>query len=509
MFEVANNSILPWLVIVIPAAAALVEYLLGLFGNKKAGIAACLGSAIAFGVAIKIAATVAAGLKLIAWGGQLYVDGLGALMAVVVTTVGLAASVFSYRYIRHDVHAGKTESKRLPLYFTLVSLFICSMVWGVLTNNIIMLYVVIEATTLASALLVTFYWHKEALEAGYKYLLLCSVGITFALFGCVLLFAVAAQQVGGQQAMMITHLAGIAGKFPHGLALLTVTFLTVGFGTKAGLIPFHTWLPDAHSQSPSPVSALLSGVSIKVAAYALARTLTIFYPQLGGVKLLIIILGAVTMLLGIIFAFAQDDLKRMLAFSSVSQMGYIIMGFGVGSYLGFFGSFYHILNHAILKGLLFLCTGALLYTNGTTFISGLRYKEGKNKLTTICFFVAAFAVGGLPPFSGFWSKFTIFLALAQKGLWWAAAIAVFTSLLTLACLVRAGYMVFMEKEESHHDHHEEEDDEEVPGAPIPWSMSAMMAVLALASLAMGLYPRLIYGLINAAVSSIVKVAMGG
>lgn len=503
-----NNSNLPWLIILIPALAALWEIFAGRRRPDKAGLAAGAGTVLAFCLALNMGWKVLQGDILVAWNGQLYVDGLGALVALVVSTVGLAATIFSYHYIRHDVAAGKTSNDRLPLYFCLISLFVGTMIWSTLTNNLIMLYVVVEATTLASALLVTFYWQRESLEAGYKYLLLCSVGITFALLGCVLIYASAAPYIGGHQAMLITSLAPVASSFPKQLALLATGFLLVGFGTKAGLIPFHAWLPDAHSQSPSPVSALLSGVSLKVAAYALARTLTIFYPQYSGISLLVVIIGAVTMLLGIIFAFAQDDLKRMLAFSSVSQMGYVLMGLGVGTYLGFFGALFHLFNHALLKGMLFLCTGALLYSSGTTRISQLRGQEGKNILTAICFFIGALAIGGMPPLNGFWSKFTIFIATAQAGMWWATGIAVGTSLLTLACLIRAGYLVFLEREDEHELELaltvETEADHSQPGR-LPWTMAGMLILLTGISVAIGLYPSVMNSFIDLAVQSIMFI----
>ena len=505
-----NNSILPWLIFLIPALDSAAEAISGRKRPEQSGLYAGIGATLTFVLALIMGWQVWHGAKLVAWNGQLYVDGLGALMAVVVSTVGLGATIFSYRYMRHEVKVGKTTRERLPLYFSLIALFISTMVWAVITNNLIMLFVVVEATTLASALLVTFYWKRESLEAGYKYLLLCTIGITFALLGCVLIYAAATPHIGGHDAMLITAAATVASKFPRELTLLAMGFLVVGFGTKAGLVPFHAWLPDAHSQSPSPVSALLSGVSIKVAAYAMARVMTIFYPQYSGVALLLVMIGAVTMLAGIMFAFAQDDLKRMLAFSSVSQIGYVVMGLGIGTYLGFFGALYHLFNHALLKGMLFLCTGALLYTSGTTYISSLRGKENKNVLTAICFFIGALAIGGLPPLNGFWSKFTIFIAAAQAGLWWATGIAVFTSLLTLACLVRAGYLVFLERD----DEHGEPDTGECASAPanpgfrLPLSMAGTMVLLAGISVGLGLYPPAISKLVELAAQSIM-CAWGG
>ncbi|TEB11826.1 complex I subunit 5 family protein [Pelotomaculum propionicicum] len=515
-----SNSVLPWLIIGVPALAAGAEVLLGRKRPQSAGLAAIAGVTITLGLVLVLAGRVVQGEKLIAWNGQLYADGLSALVTLVIGVAGLAATVFSYRYLRNDVAAGKTVAERLPFYFSLDALFICTMLWATLTNNLIMLYVVVEATTLASALLVTFYWKRESLEAGFKYLLLCTVGITFALLGCVLIYAAASPHVGGHQAMLITALAPVVDKFPRELTILALAFLVVGFGTKAGLVPFHAWLPDAYSQAPVSFSALLS-IGIKVAAYALARVLTIFYPEYSTIGLLVVVLGMVTMLSGIVFAFAQDDLKRMLAFSSVRQIGYVMMGLGLGSSLGYFGALYHFLNHALLKAMLFLCTGALVYTSGTTLISQLRGRKEKGALTAICFFTGALAIGGMPPLNGFWSKFTIFIATAQAGLWWATGVAVFTSLLTLACLVRAGYLVFLEREEATGEEtaataghggctsSSPEPAQHHPAAEPPWSMLGMMLALAAACILIGLLPGPVNRLIAPAVQSIMYIVAGG
>lgn len=497
---------LPLWLIIVPALAAGAELLLGRGNPSGAGRISVLAAAVTLAVALRLEWLVAEGHTLTAWSGQLYVDGLSALVVLIVAVVGLASTVFAYRYLRHDAAAGKTSAGRLPLYFALDCLFISTMIWAAVTNNLIMLYVVIEATTLASALLVTFYWRPGSLEAGYKYLLLCTVGISFSLLGCVFFYAAAAPYISGEKAMLITEMAKVAGHFPRNLALLGSALVIIGFGTKAGLIPFHAWLPDAHSQAPSPVSALLSGVTIKVAIYGIARLVTIFYPGYSAISLFVVLIGAITMLLGILAAFVQDDLKRMLAYSSVSQMGYIVMGLGVGSYLGFYGALYHLLNHALLKSMLFLCTGSLLYTGNTTQISRLQGKK-HHTVTMICFFIGAFAVGGIPPLNGFWSKFAIFIATAQAGLWWATAVAVFTSLLTLACLVRAGYRIFLARDE-HHEHaaapHAGADHGRIPAGM--WLTTTVMAGLCIL---IGLYPSLTYRLLDLASTSILYALTGG
>ena len=429
----------------VPALAAVVEYVLGKRRPDWAGRVAILGATATCGLAIAIANQVLHGLHLTSLGQQLYADGLSALLALIVSVVGLITTIYAYSYLRHEVEEEKISRERLPLYFVLTLVFISTMAAVTVTNNLIMMYVLVEATTLASALLVTYYWQPESLEAGYKYLLLCSVGIIVGLLGCVVFYAAAVPFVGGSKAMLITEVMKVSSRFPPAVSLIAGALIIIGFGSKAGLVPFHAWLPDAHSQSPSPMSALLSGVTIKVAVYAVVRIASMASPAHSVLGTYCVVLGIVTMLVGILCAFAQTDLKRLLAFHSVSQMGYIIMGFGIGSYLGVYGGIYHLLNHTLFKSLLFLCSGALLYAHGTTNIRELSGKK-HSPLVAVLFFIGALAMGGLPPLNGFFSKFAIFTAAAQAHLWWALVTALFTSFATMACLVKAGYEIFLSPE---------------------------------------------------------------
>ncbi len=497
------ESSLLWWLFLLPACCGMIDFILAGMKPQTAGLPTIIGAVGASAVAAKIVVVVHEGYTISAWEGQLYADGLSAVVIVIVCLVGLASSLFAWHYLRHEVQIGKYAMNRLPLYFLLDSVFISTMTFAAVTNNVIMLYVIVEATTLASALLVTFYGRAESLEAGYKYLILCTVGITLALLGCVMLYAAAAASIPGDKAMLITEIAKVSQYMPAHLVLIAGGLLIIGFGTKAGIVPFHAWLPDAHSQAPSPVSALLSGVTIKVAAYALARMITICYPVHNALAVFLVLAGAVTMVLGIIAAFVQDDLKRMLAYSSVSQMGYIIMGLGVGTYLGLFGAIYHMLNHALLKSALFLCAGALLLTSGTTLISELKGKR-HNPVIAVCFFIGAFAVGGLPPLNGFWSKFTILVAAAQANMWWAVGVAAGTSLLTLACLVRAGYQIFLEN----HNHYDQPDVTE-PAHKLPVLMQAAIVAMLMISIYLGLSPAGVNWLVDYAGQSVARLALGG
>jgi hydrogenase-4 component F len=436
-------SLVPAAVFLLPVLAGVVVFSATRLGRAFQQWTCILTTALVTGMGAWMAYRTLKGAVLTTWSRELRVDALSALMVVIISAIGLLASVYSTRYLAErkveGVAAGRTRT-----FYGLLLWFLGTMLWGCVTNNVIMLYVAIEATTLTSGLLVAFYWDRRALEAGYKYLMLLTIGITFALFGCVLLYAGAASthKLAGASALLISDIRGVVQFIPRGTAAITIAFLVIGFGTKAGIAPFHPWLPDAHAEAPAPVSVLLSGVMIKMAAYALARTVSIFYPAWPQVTIFLVALGTFTMLLGIILAFTQNDLKRLLAYSSVSQMGYVLAGIGLGTYLGCYGGLFHLLNHALYKSLLFMCVGAVMYATGARRISELGGLASRMPITSACFFLGALALAGFPPLNGFWSKLTIYLALARAGLWWAAVIAILTSVLTTVVMVRAGYKVF-------------------------------------------------------------------
>ena len=482
-----RTSILPAAAFLVPLVAGALVFIAGRLGRRLVQGVVLLASLVTAAIGVVMADAAVRGAVLTAWGNELRVDGLSALLVVVIGAVGFLAAAYSVRYVdqpdfQKRIGVGRVE-RRLSIFYGLLLWFLGTMVWGLVTNNLIMLWVAVEATTLTSGLLVAFYWDKRALEAGYKYLMLLTVGITFALFGCVLVYAAAAATgaLAGGQALLISEVRGVAGSLPPRTARLAVAFLIIGFGTKAGIAPFHPWLPDAHAEAPTPVSVLLSAVMIKMALYALVRTTGMFLPSWPQISVLAVVLGTFTMVLGIVLALGQDDLKRLFAYSSVSQMGYVLAGVGLGTYLGCYGGLFHLLNHAIDKALLFMCAGALIYATGRRRVSELGGLASTMPLTAACFFVGALAISGFPPFNSFWSKLTVYLALAQAGFWWAAVVAAATSVLTMVALVRPACRVFWGPP--------------APGfaAPgtvkeVPALLWAPMAVLAAASLVLGVAP---------------------
>ena len=498
----------------LPAGAFLVPLLGGILvlAVERRGGRACQGVSLLASASLAAAGFLMAfrtvqGQVLVAWGNELRVDGLSALLVLVIGSIGFLTTLYSFRYMGRGellerVGVGKAE-KRLAIFYFLLLWFLGTMAWAAVTNNIIMLFVAVEATTLTSGLLVAFFWDRRALEAGYKYLMLLTIGITFALFGCVLIYAAGAEAGGlaGREALLISEVRGVAGLIPRRTALLAVAFLVIGFGTKAGLAPFHPWLPDAHAEAPTPVSVLLSGVMIKVAMYALARTVSVFFPFIPQLTVFIVALGAFTMVLGVVLALVQDDLKRLLAYSSVSQMGYVLAGLGLGTYLGYYGGLFHLLNHAIFKALLFMSVGAIVYATGVRKVSELGGLARRMPITGACFLVGGLAIAGFPPFNGFMSKLTVYLALAGSGMWWAVGVAVFTSILTMVALIRPAYRVFWAAPSGDATRFQ-------AVREVPATVWGPMVILAAMCLLLGVVPQVAFGLLSRA-AAVLAVVGGG
>ncbi len=479
---------------VIPALAGILIFLLGKRSRAVCEGVAVLGSIITFFFSAHIATLTVRGEILSLFNEELRVDALGGLIALLVAFISLIAVIYSIPYLRKEVAESEISPNRIRVYYSWVMIFIASMLWATTTNNIIMLWVIIEATTLASIILVAFYWNRSALEAGYKYAMLLTVGITFALFGCVLLYSGAAAFPHLSDPLKITEIAKVSGMMPKSVVLLSVLFLLVGFGTKAGIAPFHTWLPDAHAEAPTPISALLSGVMIKVGIYAVIRTVLILYPFYSLISTVILLLGVATMVVGILMMFLQEDLKRFLAFCSVANMGYIVMGLGLGNYLGIYGGIFHCINHSLMKALAFLSVGGVIYATRCRRVSELGGLGRLMPVTAVTFWVAALALGGVPLLNGFMSEFTIFLAGVKAGHTWATVIAILVAILNLAAFVHVTYRLFMGKLPSTLENaHIKE---------VPAAMWGGMVILGVLCLVIGIYPQCIYPLLNEATKAV-------
>lgn len=353
-------------------------------------------------------------------GGFFRADVLSAWMTLVVSLVALPAAIYSSGYMGRETESEEgltTRRRRIRLgrYFALFDLFVGSMVFVCLVDNLGYLWVGIEATTLVSVFLVGYYRKKEAVEAAWKYLILCSVGIAFALVGTILIYYTSTR--AGHGTLSWTELSTQASSFNPYLMKLSFVFVLIGFGTKAGLAPLHTWLPDAHSEAPSPVSALLSGVLLKCAIYGLLRyhILSIRCQGPAFSERLFLIFGILSIILAALFIVVQRNLKRMLAYSSLEHVGIIAAGFGFGGLLGAFGGLFHMLNHAMTKSVMFMTAGRISERHGTKDMARIRGVGESQPATGGIFFVGMLALSGMPLTAIFLSELTILRAGFASG----------------------------------------------------------------------------------------------
>lgn len=344
---------------------------------------------------------------------NIIVDGASAFFVFLITTLGALSALYAAGYLF------KEGEKAIPLgnlrrYGFFFHTFLFTMLLAVLANNLGIMWIAIEATTLASAFLVNVDDKKSSIEAAWKYLILCTVGIALALFGIILSYYSAVNGLPGEEGNLLrwSFLMTHAAQLDPQIMKLAFVFILVGYGTKAGLAPFHSWLPDAHSQAPSPVSALLSGVLLSCAVFGLMRfhLLTQAVTHSHFSSGLLLLFGVISVLVAAPFIFIQRDYKRLFAYSSVEHIGLAAIGFGFGGFLGVYGALLHIMNHAFNKSLLFFTSGHLLHQFQTKEIKKVSGIFKTSPFLGIVFFLAILGIAGLPPFGIFTSEFVIFSA---------------------------------------------------------------------------------------------------
>ena len=351
-------------------------------------------------------------------------DSLTAFFLINIGAVFFLVLLYSTSYIRH-IPAGRFSSPRW--FYALLFLFLFTIMGVYLTSNLGLLWIMMEATTLASALLVGFYNTEGAIEAGWKYLIVCTVGLAFALFGTIV-FYIAGVRAGMnpdaalQWPALLQAAPKLAGS--HTLLKLAFVFLLVGYGTKIGLVPMHSWLPDAHAEAPSPVSAMLSAGLLNCAVYAVIRYDAIVTHSLGAAfsHHLLLFFGAASLVVAGLLMIVQRDLKRLLAYSSVEHMGIIATGLGLGGFFGMYGALLHTFNHSLAKALLFFSAGHVRETVGTSKISELRGLARILPWTSGAMVVGVIAIAGLPPFGLFVSEFSVLREAFSQAHWLAALI---------------------------------------------------------------------------------------
>lgn len=358
------------------------------------------------------------------WGIEYAVDPLAAIMLLLVAFVSFAASVYSGAAASAEV-----AHERLPYYHSAALLLVSGLSGMIITGDVFNLYVFLEIASLAGYALIAAGRRRDALVAGFNYLILGTIAATFILLGIGYLYMAAGT----------LNIADLRERLPHIYHTRTVltafAFLMVGFSIKTALFPLHIWLPDAYTYAPSPASALLASTGTKVGVYAMLRvTYTVFRPEFDAsvvpMKTILLVLSSAAVVYGAVMAIAQKDIKRMLAYSSVSQIGYIVLGAAIASESALTGSLLHMINHALMKASLFMCAGLMLISTGAEKVSDLKGAARRMPLTMAAFTAAALSMTGIPPTLGFVSKWHIALGAVEAGLWAVVPVVLAGSLLT-------------------------------------------------------------------------------
>jgi len=340
----------------------------------------------------------------------IYIDALSALFMLLIGLIGVFTAIYSMKYMLNEEEEKLRNPWKLRIFYILFNLFILSMLCMVTVNSLGVYWVAIEASTLFSAFLVGYYSQKKPIEAAWKYIILCTVGIAFALIGLILTYY-AVQKTHGDisQGLDWVYLLSIANRLDPNLIKASFIFILIGFGTKAGLAPMHNWLPDSYSEAPTPASALLSGILSKCALYGIIR-----YSILSGLVLgkgfsqqFLLFFGLFSLAIAVPFILLQKNIKRLLAYSSIEHIGIIATGLGFGTPIAVFGALFHMFNHALAKSILFFTAGNLSLKFHTKEIPQIQSAIKFMPITGTLLLITGLALAGMPPFSVFMSEFYI------------------------------------------------------------------------------------------------------
>jgi len=421
-------------------------------------------------------------------GPYLLVDDLNKVFIVLTTFVGFTTSAFSASYIGHEIEIGRLTPTYVRFYHAMYQVLMFAMNLALVANNIGLMWVAIELATLTTVLMVGIYRTHEALEAAWKYFILGSVGIALALFGTILIYMAAKPVIGeGLDAMVWTVLVTQAAKFDPALLNVAFVFLLLGYGTKVGLAPLHAWLPDAHAEGPTPISAVLSGLLLNVALYALLRfkMLLALNPAAIAPGPLMVTMGLISCVFAAFMLYRRRDIKRMFAYSSIEHMGIIVFAFGMGGPLANFAGLLHMTMHSLTKSAIFFAVGHIAQVKGTQKIADMGGLTVTNPVLGWGLVLGVVAIAGLPPLGIFMSEFLVVSSTFAREPW-LTAILVFGILVALGGLfLRLNSIVFGEPVG--------------PTAPAQASYVPMFTHLAIVAMA-GIYmpPALVTGFQNVA-----------
>ena len=387
------------------------------------------------------------GGPMLVWEQQFFIDPLNVFLVTLTCFVGLTTAIFSRPYMRVEQDLGKMTPPRMRLYHSMYQLFNFTMLLGFTTNNMGIVWVSLEAATLTTLLLVSIYRTAASLEAAWKYFILCGVGIALALFGTVLLYMAAEKVLGPEHATLFwTSLDAIKAELDPAIITIAFAFLLVGYGTKIGMVPLHSWLPDAHAEGPTPVSAVLSGLLLNLGMYAVLRckVLTdgaLHSPMAGQ---LMMGFGLLSLVVASFLLSRQKDVKRMFSYSSIEHMGLITFAFGMGGPVANFAGLLHMTVHSLIKSAVFFTVGQATQKAGTQIMSEIRGLIKINPTVGWGLMLSSMAILGMPPFGVFASEFLILTTAMREQAWATPFLLVSLGVAFASILMRVLPMVYGE-----------------------------------------------------------------
>ena len=406
------------LVLALPLAGGVI---LALVGHRRyAAEVNSLFSFLTLAAAVRLAVLVVDRGSFVAMDELFFVDPFNVFLVALTAFVSFTTTLFSRPYMRNEASKGKLSPNMMRLYHSMFQVFGFTMLLALLTNNIGILWVAMEAATLATVLLVSLYRTPASLEAAWKYFILCGVGIAQALFGTILVYFAAERVLGsGGNALLWTHLYGVKDQLEPTVLGLAFVFLLVGYGTKVGLAPLHNWLPDAHAEGPTPISAVLSGLLLNVALYAVVRSKALVDGALGTPLAgnLMMGFGLLSVVVAAFFLSRQKDVKRLFAYSSIEHMGLTTFAFGMGGPVATFAAMLHMTVHSLTKSAIFFVVGHAVQKTGTQQIDEIRGLNITNPTIGWGLMLGSLAILGMPPFGVFASEFMILTTAMREHSW--------------------------------------------------------------------------------------------
>jgi hydrogenase-4 component F len=429
-----------------PLAGTLLFAWLG--AHRRAAEANIALSSVSLVAACVLGAGVLAQGRLTLLHEQFCIDPFNALLAVLTAFVALTTAVYSRPYMRIETHRRRLPKASLRLYHAMYQLFVATMLIALTTNNLGLLWVAMEAATLSTVLLVTLYQTPASLAAGWKYFILCGVGIAQALFGTILLYIAAEKVLGAQgvSALLWTHLDAVKGQLEPRVLSLAFVFLLVGYGTKIGLVPLHNWLPDAHAEGPTPISAVLSGLLLNVAIYAVVRCKLLVAGALHTAwpSEMLMAFGMLSVVVGASCLWRQREAKRLFAYSSIEHMGIVTFAFGMGGPIGNFAALLHLTAHSLTKSAIYFAVGSAAQKSGSSLLERIRGLITVSPVVGWGLMVGALAILGTPPFGVFASEFLILTTTIREQPWATPILGLALLVAFAAVIARVQPMVFGE-----------------------------------------------------------------